>query len=151
MNRIEISAEEGTPVPFARRCRRYVERVLRHRGIRNWEVSILFCSNDMIQTLNRDYREKDLPTDVLTFCQLEGDGVSVQGRSVPAGDIVISIEYIHAHAAEYGVTEDDELKRLLIHGILHLEGMDHRTNDHTEAMLVLQEDILQCVKGVKIL
>ena len=151
MNRVEISAEDGNTPEFEGKCRIFVENVLEYRGIHGWEVSILFCGNDMIHALNKQYRDKDSPTDVLTFSQLEDGPPQRHDGYVAAGDIVISTEYIAEHAGEYGVTKDNELKRLLVHGILHLEGMDHATNDVSEKMLILQEDILNRVKGENIL
>ena len=150
MNRVEIRFEDQRRRPWSENCGLFVEKVLHYRQINGWEVSILFCGNDMIKELNHQYRNKSLPTDVLTFSQLEGEGPA-SGELIPVGDIVISLQYIEEHVEEYGVSQDNELKRLLIHGILHLEGMDHETNDGSEAMLILQEEILADIEGESIL
>jgi probable rRNA maturation factor len=68
-----------------------------------------------------------------------------------AGDIVISLETLEENARYFNTTEDEELRRLLIHGILHLNGMDHETNDKTEPMLELQEAILTRLAGESIM
>jgi probable rRNA maturation factor len=57
-------------------------------------------------------------------------------------DIVISLDTLKENARRFNVSEDEELRRLLIHGILHLDGMDHKTNEETEPMLLLQEEII---------
>ena len=150
MNKVEIMTESGEAPLWEPRCRRFIENVLEYRQINGWEVSILFCGNDMIHSLNKQYRDRDEPTDVLSFCQLEGEVPDRDGL-IAAGDIVISMEYISQHAGEYNVTEDNELKRLLIHGILHLEGLDHSGTEPDQEMLVLQEKILEKIEGENIL
>jgi probable rRNA maturation factor len=67
-----------------------------------------------------------------------------------AGDIVISLDMLTQNARYFSVSENDELKRLLVHGILHLEGMDHEDNDPARPMLVLQEQILETFSAVNI-
>ncbi len=87
------------------------------------ELSILFCDDPFIQRLNAEYREKDSPTDVLSFSQLDG---GEQGIPQPLlGDLIISVPTTLRQAEEYGVTSDEELARLLVHGLLHLFGYDH--------------------------
>jgi len=83
-------------------------------------LSILFCDDHFIQDLNRDYRGKDKPTDVLSFAL--GDGES---DTPSLGDVVISLETAARQHARYGTTYAEELVRLLIHGIHHLLGFDH--------------------------
>lgn len=85
-------------------------------GFEGRELSVLLTGNSEIRELNREYRGKDKPTDVLSFpmedpCLL--------------GDIVISIEKAASQAEEFGVTFDEEMARLLVHGLLHLAGYDH--------------------------
>lgn len=123
----------------------------------NWELSVLFCRNEFIRNLNRQYRGKDEATDVLSFSQTESSEADIPSFPAEvqtnksekneslfvAGDILISFDYIKQNAADFGVDEKEELQRLLIHGILHLAGYDHQTNDPNEKMLLLQEKILQ--------
>lgn len=83
-------------------------------------LSILFCDEDFIQNLNREYRGKDKPTDVLSFALADGDS-----DTPSLGDVVISLETAARQHARYGTTYAEELVRLLIHGIHHLLGFDH--------------------------
>ena len=116
----------------------------------NWVVSLLFCDDDFIQTLNQNYRQKDEPTDVLSFPL--GDTVEQEGGSVfLAGDIVISLPALQRNAVDFSVSPNEELKRLILHGLLHLSGMDHITNALDEPMLALQETILTQLSGEQIL
>jgi len=115
----------------------------------DWVVSLVFCDDDFIQTLNRDYRKKDEPTDVLSFPL--GDSVTQDGKtSFLAGDIVISLPGLARNVVDFGVGENDELKRLIVHGLLHLDGMDHADNNPRQPMLILQESVLDCLSGEQI-
>jgi probable rRNA maturation factor len=75
-----------------------------------------------IHKLNSSYRNKDKPTDVLSFSQLEGE-LGMPPESL--GDVVISLDTSKKQAKEYGVTIPEEILRLLVHGVLHLCGFDH--------------------------
>ena len=86
------------------------------------EVSVLFLDNASIRELNREYRGKDKPTDVLSFSQLEGESPVV---GPVLGDLVISFEYAQAEARKRSIPLEEEVLRLLIHGLLHLFGFDH--------------------------
>jgi probable rRNA maturation factor len=146
MNRVDVSAEE-IPLPdWAGNVENFVQKILSALEKTNWDVSILFCSNLFIQELNKRYRNKDEATDVLSFPQ--GDTIAEEdGEHFIAGDIIISPETLLENAAYFKVSIDEELRRLLIHGILHLNGLDHATNAPTEPMLQLQEKILQQINN----
>jgi probable rRNA maturation factor len=88
-------------------------------GLRGDVVIFVTCSEEM-QKLNREYRGKDEPTDVLTF-------PSLSPRVL--GDIAISVEIAAANAAELGHSTEAEVKVLILHGLLHLAGYDHETDD----------------------
>lgn len=86
------------------------------------ELSLLITDNAHIRRLNLDFRGKDRPTDVLSFSQLEGEYGNL---SLTLGDIVISLEYADSQAKKREIRLDEEVLRLLVHGILHLHGFDH--------------------------
>jgi probable rRNA maturation factor len=111
----------------------------------NWEVSLLFCGDEFIHELNREYRVRDEPTDVLSFPmgELYEEG---ETEYYLAGDIVISLPALRRNANEFGVNENEELARLLIHGLLHLSGMDHEDNEPSQPMLTEQEEILARIR-----
>jgi probable rRNA maturation factor len=94
------------------------------------EVSILFCSDSFIHKLNRDYRNKDKPTDVLSFAQSEGLAADF---SSSIGDLVISLDTARIQAKKFKHSLNRELQRLLIHGLLHLLGFDHENVTPAEA------------------
>jgi probable rRNA maturation factor len=150
MNQAAIHAEKIPLPPWSGMARAYVLRILELLGKEGWELSVLFCNDAYIRSLNARYRRKDEATDVLSFPLGESAGGEGESRFLP-GDIVISLESLRENARYFEIPEDEELRRLLIHGILHLNGMDHATNEKTEPMLELQEKILADLAGESIL
>lgn len=110
-----------------RRVKRQVSLILKKMGCIKSEISILFVDDDEIQVLNRDYRGKDKPTDVLSFSQGRTDIPVCQQAGMPVllGDVVISLETAKRQARERGHPFIKEVLILLTHGILHLLGYDH--------------------------
>ncbi len=107
------------------------------------ELSVTFVSDERIHELNREYRDKDQPTDVLSFALNEGDEqVSVEGMPNLLGDIVISVPRAKSQATEYGHEFKRELCFLAVHGFLHLIGHDHDSKENEVEMFKKQEDIL---------
>lgn len=113
------------------------------------ELSVLLADNDFIQTLNRKYRGKDKPTNVLSFPQadlLVTDEDGLMGE-VALGDIVLAFETVGEEARNQQKTFEDHLAHLVIHGVLHLLGYDHESDADAEEMEALEVDIL---KGMRI-
>jgi probable rRNA maturation factor len=96
------------------------------------ELSLSLVDDPAIAELNLSYRKLDRPTDVLSFSLLEGEESTYRGNLL--GDVVISVETAARQAQEQGVSLDEELARLLIHGVLHLIGHDHMEPDEAERM-----------------
>ena len=92
------------------------------------EVSVTFTDNDGIRAINREYRQIDAPTDVLSFPLFEEDGEGTQ----MLGDIVLSLEKCRAQAAEFGHSFERECAFLTVHSTLHLLGYDHETGEEDE-------------------
>ncbi len=152
MNSIEVDAKDVEPPSWISEIEPFCIAVLRSLDIKNWELSVLFCGDTTIRELNKAYRHIDEPTDVLSFSQLEDDfgPRPNEDSSVYAGDIVISLDTLKLHADQFKVDEEEELKRLVVHGILHLSGYDHKSNDPEEPMLQLQEQMVKSFSGVKL-
>ncbi|MGZ4160925.1 MAG: rRNA maturation RNase YbeY [Neobacillus sp.] len=110
------------------------------------EVSVTFVSNETIHEINLEYREKDSPTDVISFAMEElGEGeVELIGGEMPRvlGDIIISVPKAREQAEEYGHSFTRELGFLAIHGFLHLLGYDHMTKEDEKKMFTRQKEIL---------
>lgn len=107
-----------------KRWQSFCERALRTIGTDAQDVTIAFVSDRQIQELNRRFRGIDKPTDVLSFPAEE----SPQPSNNNLGDIAISLERAAVQAKENGMTLDDEIAQLILHGLLHLCGYDHETD-----------------------
>jgi len=100
--------------------------ILLFLGCENQELSVLLANDRKIRTLNKLYRGEDRATDVLSFSQNEEED---NPNSHLMGDVVISTVTAKRQAAEHGLTLEEEIVLLLIHGILHLLGFDHERSD----------------------
>ncbi|WP_087971709.1 rRNA maturation RNase YbeY [Oceanobacillus rekensis] len=114
--------------------------------VREAEMSVNFVDNKEIQELNRNYRQKDSPTDVISFAMqesVEGE-MDIVGDDIPMilGDIVISVDKAKEQAIEYDHTYERELAFLTVHGFLHLLGYDHMNKTDEKKMFKRQEEIL---------
>ena len=135
--------EVDAPREFVERALEALEKRLDVKGF----FSLTFVSDEEIHELNRDYRNIDSPTDILTFAMNDGEAFpmpeDMDEEDKVLGDVFISIDAMRRNAEYFEVDENEELSRLLCHGVLHLLGYDHETNDFkTEPMLALQEQIL---------
>lgn len=110
------------------------------------ELSVTIVDNESIQQINKDYREKDMPTDVISFA-LEEQGeeeIEIRGDDLPRhlGDIVISIDKVIEQAKEYNHSFERELGFLAVHGFLHLLGYDHMSTAEEKEMMERQDNLL---------
>lgn len=128
-----------------------VEKLLQHaaqlEGIEpDSEVSVTFVDNEVIHEINKKYRDKDQPTDVISFAMEElGEGeVAIIAEGMPRilGDIIISTDRTREQAEEYGHTFERELGFLAVHGFLHLLGYDHMNDEDEKKMFGRQDEIL---------
>ncbi|MCH4166661.1 MAG: rRNA maturation RNase YbeY [Megasphaera sp.] len=107
------------------------------------EISILLCDNEYIHQLNNQYRHIDRPTDVLSFALNEGEEDGYDGPDTALlGDIIISLEKVREQADEFGHSYERELAYLTIHGMLHILGYDHMTDEDKAEMRKEEEFIL---------
>lgn len=101
--------------------------------------AVVALSNDAnVQSLNATYRDKDKPTNVLSF----PSGAPARGGIIALGDIVLAVETISREAAEQGIPPEQHLQHLVVHGLLHLLGLDHETDEEAAEMEALEVDIL---------
>ena len=157
MNRVYISVQDGVEEPsWLQSAETFCQLAMKELSYDGEEVSILFCNDQYIQELNKAYRDIDSPTDVLSF-ENDEEYEDEEGTWKCVGDIAISLDTLPVNAEYFEETANDELKRLLVHGLLHLNGYDHG-EEHIEKgvaptgeMLVLQENILNKLKDEKII
>ncbi|MBV1933793.1 MAG: rRNA maturation RNase YbeY [Parvibaculaceae bacterium] len=113
------------------------------------ELSVLLADDEFIHTLNRKYRGKDKPTNVLSFPQADlhvTDEAGLMGE-VALGDVVLAIETVEDEARAQAKTFEHHLTHLVVHGVLHLLGYDHESDADAEEMEALEVEIL---KGMKV-
>lgn len=107
------------------------------------EVSVSFVSDSEIKEINRDYREKDEVTDVISFAFLDDeDEPVIEGMPSVLGDIIINTNRAREQSAEYGHSYEREILFLSLHGFLHLLGFDHMNKEEEKEMFGIQKEIL---------
>lgn len=124
-----------------------LQRTLDHLSLKfNPYISVTIVDNDYIHEINRTYRHKDAPTDVISFAFLDNnpdrDRLLRSGEMVVLGEIYISSDKAKEQADSYGHSLEREFKFLFVHGLLHLLGYDHMTEEDEKIMFRLQDEIL---------
>lgn len=125
---IDVNDLDVGPLELTRH-ERFAENLLRAANESNAELSVSLVTDHEIQRLNRKYRGKDIPTDVLSFSMREGQAIGQPGQ---LGDIVISVDTAARQAESLGHSLADEIDELLLHGLLHLQGYDHEKGRETD-------------------
>jgi len=121
MNIIDLDNQTDLPVDIDA-----LEKIA--QSITNREIELIITDNKTIQELNQEHRDKDNPTDVLSF-PMDTPFTEQSVFDIPLGSIVISADFVKEKADELGHHIQDELSLLFIHGLLHLLGFDHETDD----------------------
>jgi len=143
LNHVDIILNTNIGSLDLTRLKSFVRENLLRIGAVNWQLGLVITDNAEIREYNRRWRNLDEPTDVLSFVQTEGEQVpAVPGIPKEYGDIMISLEEVAGNARKLGNSFDDELRRVIIHGILHLDGQNHLENDYGVGMLKMQEELL---------
>lgn len=120
-----------------------IEQALKTLGIEDdVEVSCVLVDDERIHEINREYRHIDRSTDVISFAMEDNDQFYVEGMPRTLGDIFISVDHVKKQAEEYGHSLRREMCFLFTHGILHLLGYDHMTDEQEKEMFGLQDQIL---------
>ena len=121
------------------------------------EISVTFVDNAAIAELNNQYRNKPMPTDVLSFPEFELTPGQLPGQEdadpgtgyVPLGDMAISLERVKAQAKEYGHSNRRELAYLAVHSVLHLLGYDHMDEGQQKAQMRAREETIMAALGLE--
>ena len=147
MNTIDVSYDKESYKELAPKkfVLEYLNKVLSEIKLSNVEFSVSFINEVNMKRMNRKFRDIDDSTDILSFAAEDDDGfgfISAGRRKRVLRDILICPEVLKRNAQTFKVSENEELRRLLIHGVLHLSGENHQTNDPSEPMLIKQEKIL---------
>lgn len=137
VERVAITVEsKQLSAPRARVLQARALRMLDVLGLTRSEISLAFVGDETIAQLNRKWRRKAKPTDVLSFPLLEGTPTEILARAegVLLGDVIVSVPTAQRQADERNRSLVDEITTLLAHGVLHLLGFDHPTDDAEREM-----------------
>lgn len=130
---IFVGEDVDEALPFEmERLQKYAVAVLKDRAVKLCDINIVFVDDMTMAGMNESYKGREGATDVLSFL------LSEENEPL-AGEIYISLERAKAQAAEYGAAYEEEIVRLATHGLLHLAGMVHDTDEAYEAMTAMTE------------
>lgn len=130
-----LQEKEAVGFSLKRLIRKAIKAALKYEEMSGgFEVSVTFCDNEKIQEMNKQFRNIDRATDVLSFPLFDEDGMDahLEGKSCMLGDIVLSLEKARAQAEEFGHCFEREVAFLTVHSVLHLLGYDHETGEEDE-------------------
>lgn len=124
---------------------RFADALLEETGKKEYALSVVFVDDNKIRQMNRDYRNKDAPTNVLSFPFSDGAEPFLQDLPVhDLGDIIISIDTARRESVEYGEDFSYRLCWLIVHGLLHLCGLDHeRSTEEAQQMAAREKELLE--------
>ena len=136
---VYITNEDSSIAFDIKEFERDAQKIKQLMGYDDFDLSILLTNNETIQKFNRDFRQKDVPTDILSFPfypELKaGETIHAETEDDKnIGDLIISLEYIQPTCLEENKTINEHLKTLLCHGVCHLLGYDHYTEETDKVM-----------------
>lgn len=113
----------------------WIKSVVEQRGWKTGEISYIFCSDEYLLNVNQTYLKHDYFTDIITFDYTDATKVS--------GDLFISIDRVRDNAQELNLSFEQELHRVIIHGVLHLLGLKDKTEEEAKEMRKAEEECLK--------
>src|SRR6516164_6159703 len=132
----ELTLIDETDAPWAEAYEAFLRKAFPAIGAEDWEVSVTLTDDETIRGLNREWRGKDEATDVLSFESDPEDDPTAPVRPPRGrgcyGDLVISMDMLRINGAYFDVEPQEELQRVSVHGLMHLMGWDHTTNEASE-------------------
>jgi probable rRNA maturation factor len=137
MDKVDVSGNKADPLS-SRTVKKFAKAVVAQLfpKIKKTQVNIILTDDDTVQTLNRDFRQKDATTDVLSF----EDGTVMPDGATFLGEIYVSVPFADATREKRPLTE--YILFLVAHGLLHLTGMDHKTEEERLEMIKLGEELV---------
>ena len=138
----EIFNNTGKKIEEEKLLNDYTKYLVKKLELDNCEFNIIITNNDEIRKINKEYRNIDRETDVISFALEDNMDIKYDDFRL-LGDIYISIDKAYSQAIEYGHSRERELCFLITHGILHLLGYDHMNPSDEKEMFTLQESLLE--------
>ena len=136
MGKISFNSEDvGFKMPQKSIYKAWIEAVAHSHGKKVGEISYIFCSDDYLLEMNKQYLQHDYYTDIITFDYTEGETIS--------GDLFISVDRVNDNASELGISAETEMQRVVIHGVLHLCGFKDKDFEAEQNMRKMEENALK--------
>ena len=129
-----VDGDVPCQVEGRRAVKTWLRQVAAHHGKTLGDLSVVSCSDEELLVYNRKYLDHDTYTDIITFDHSKGDTL--------AGDLLISFERVRENAENQGVVFQDELRRVMVHGVLHLAGLKDKTAADAQAMRAAEDHAL---------
>jgi len=131
--------EKGTKLEKRASLKKFIQGIFKREGRELKSLNIIFCSDDYLRSINRDYLKHDYYTDIVTF-ELS------DGKDPIEGEIYVSVDRVIENASTFGVPRVKELHRVIIHGVLHLCGYKDKTTANKNQMTALEDHYLSSLK-----
>ena len=141
-NEIMIFNQTSEDIPELDLVKNVLEFGMKKEKLNNTSFNVIIVDNNYIHELNKNYRDIDRETDVITFALEDEDSVKLPGDMRILGDIYISIDKARSQAIEYGHSFEREICFLAVHGFYHLLGYDHMNEEEGKVMFGKQEEVL---------
>ena len=141
-NEIMIFNQTNEDIPELDLVKKVLEFGMKKEELNNTSFNVIIVDNNYIHELNKNYRDIDRETDVITFALEDEDSVKLPGDMRILGDIYISIDKARSQAIEYGHSFEREICFLAVHGFYHLLGYDHMNEEEEKIMFGKQEEVL---------
>ena len=141
-NEIMIFNQTNEDIPELDLVKKVLEFGMKKEKLNNTSFNVIIVDNNYIHELNKNYRNIDRETDVITFALEDEDSVKLPGDMRILGDIYISIDKARSQAIEYGHSFEREICFLAVHGFYHLLGYDHMNEEEEKVMFGKQEEVL---------
>lgn len=142
MNQIEIFNNYNKEIEEIETLKSFIDYVVEKLRLKNIMFNVIIIDNESIHKINKEYRNIDRPTDVISFALEDNEKISLPAGRV-LGDIYISYDKVVSQALEYGHSTTRELCFLGVHGLLHLLGYDHMNAEDEKKMFGLQKELLE--------
>lgn len=130
-----LSENIKAPTLRKRDVTQWIKNTAEQYGKKTGEIAFVFCNDDKILEINRQYLQHDYYTDIITF--------DYSQKNIISGDIFISLDTVKTNAEQFGIAFEQELHRIVIHGILHLCGQDDKTPELKKTMTAKENEALK--------
>lgn len=132
---IQFSFQTNYPLKSRTKIKQWIKQVIEAKGKKTGNITYIFCDDEYLLEVNKQYLQHDYYTDVITFDYVENDLIS--------GDIFISTDRVRENALAFGSSEKEELHRVIIHGALHLLGLKDKSKKEASQMRQAENEALE--------